>query len=173
MVDPDTLEDCGVGERGELWLRGQSILRGICGRGESEVFEPGGWFRTGDLGYTSEGGHIWYTGRLDDMFKVSGASVYPSEVEAALRSVPGVREAHVTNVAGPKGSLVAALVVGDDSGSAFTEQDLPVQARERLSAFKVPKVWLVTTDPAVVPRSATAKVDIARLRTLLTEQAEL
>ena len=65
-------------------------MRGICGRVRSDVFTVDGSYRTGDLGRLDADGYLWYSGRLDDMVKVKGATVYPSEVEAALRSVTEV-----------------------------------------------------------------------------------
>jgi acyl-CoA synthetase (AMP-forming)/AMP-acid ligase II len=145
----------GEGPDGEIWLRGPHLMRGICGRPRSEVFTPDGWYRTRDLGRIDEDGYLWYLGRLDDMFKVRGATVYPSEVEAALRAIPGVAQAFVTDV----GDQVGALVV-----SARAHAELAAEAKACLSAFKVPTVWLVTPDPAAVPMTPTGKVDTARLR---------
>jgi acyl-CoA synthetase (AMP-forming)/AMP-acid ligase II len=110
-------------------------------------------------------GYLWFRGRLDDMFKVKGATVYPAEVEAALREVAGVQEAHVAAVPGADGTdAVGALVV-----SAVPLDELAAAARARLSAFKVPTHWLVTRDARDVPMTATAKVDKTALQALLRE----
>ena len=85
IVDPDTGATVAAGEVGELQLRGRNLLRGICGKERSEVFTADGWFPTGDLAVIDADGYVFFRGRRDDMFKVKGASVYPSEVEAALR----------------------------------------------------------------------------------------
>ncbi len=155
IADPETGEECAVGDEGEIWLRGPNLFRGICGRPRSSVFTPDGFFRTGDRGRVDEAGYLWYRGRLDDMFKVSGASVYPSEVEAALRSVDGVRQAHVTDVEGAGGRAeVGALVITDE-----TAESVRAAVRDRLSAFKVPTRWVVTRESAQVPTSATGKID--------------
>ena len=98
------------------------------------------------------------------MFKVSGASVYPSEVEQALRSLGGVTAAFVTNVPGAEGNRVGAVVVG---GTATTAEALRRAARSVLSTFKVPTVWKVLDSEDAVPRSTTGKVDVAGLRELL------
>ena len=75
-----------------------------------------GRIRTGDLGRLDADGYLWYSGRLDDMVKVKGATVYPSEVEAALRSVDEVSQAYVTDVSGDDGRPeIAALVITDAS----------------------------------------------------------
>jgi acyl-CoA synthetase (AMP-forming)/AMP-acid ligase II len=88
------------------------------------------------------------------MFKVKGASVYPSEVETALRSVAGVRQAFVTDIEGPTGAQVGALVV-----TSLAADDLDDAVRSRLSSFKVPTFWFVTAQPEDVPRTASDKVD--------------
>lgn len=157
-----------AGEQGEIWLRGPNLMRGICGRPHAEVFTPDGWYRTGDLGRLDADGYLWYAGRLDDMVKVAGATVYPAEVEAALRAVDAVRQAHVTDVPGDGGRrAIAALVV-----TAAPLADVVDAVRERLSAFKVPTRWLVTADAGMVPMLATGKVDKAGLQRLLAEEAE-
>ena len=74
------------------------MMRGICGRTRAEVFDAEGYYATGDLGTLDEDGYLWYAGRRDDMFKVKGATVYPTEVESGLRSIPGVSQAFVTDV---------------------------------------------------------------------------
>jgi acyl-CoA synthetase (AMP-forming)/AMP-acid ligase II len=95
------------------------------------------------------------------MFKVSGATVYPSEVEQALRTIDGVENAFVTEVSG----AVGAVVVGNT-----TVEDLHTGARKRLSSFKVPTVWLTVKSDDDIPRGTTGKVDVRRLRDLLREQ---
>jgi acyl-CoA synthetase (AMP-forming)/AMP-acid ligase II len=163
IVDPDTGREVPAGQDGEIWLRGGHLLRGICGRLRSSVYTQDGAYRTGDLGHLDEDGYLWSSGRLDDMVKVKGATVYPSEVEAALRAVDGVREAHVTDVADGSGRrAVGALVVTEEPMDAVR-----IGARARLSAFKVPTLWLTTPDVDAVPVLASGKVDKAALQRLL------
>jgi acyl-CoA synthetase (AMP-forming)/AMP-acid ligase II len=102
------------------------------------------------------------------MFKVSGATVYPSEVEKALRTIDGVSGAFVTNVPDAGRDRVGAMVAGD----ALTVQQVRDQARALLSSFKVPTVWLLVPGPDAVPRGATGKVDKRRLRELLIEMID-
>ncbi|CUU60683.1 Acyl-CoA synthetase (AMP-forming)/AMP-acid ligase II [Parafrankia irregularis] len=174
IVDPDTGTAVPPGDEGEIRLRGPNVMRGIIGRSHGEVFDADGFYRTADRGALDADGYLWYRGRLDDMFKVSGATVYPMEVEAALRALPGVADAYVTDLpAGDPGGVggagareVAAVVVS----SAHDPDQLTEQARARLSSFKVPTRWLVLGDPHRVPRLASGKVDINALRLLLTEE---
>jgi acyl-CoA synthetase (AMP-forming)/AMP-acid ligase II len=168
IVDRDTGLEMNGSEQGEIWIRGRNLLRGICGRARSSVFTVDGYYRTGDLGHLDADGYLWYAGRLDDMFKVKGASVYPSEVEAALRSVDTIWQAHVTDVVGDDGRLeVGALVVTD-----APIEDVITAVKDRVSAFKVPSRWHVTPDVREVPMLATGKVDKAALRALLRSKED-
>jgi acyl-CoA synthetase (AMP-forming)/AMP-acid ligase II len=135
------------------------------------VFGPDGFYPTADRGVLDRDGHLWYRGRLDDMFKVKGATVYPTEVVAALRDVPGVSDAFVTDLVDGDGTRqVAALVVaGGDGYGDDRFADLVAQASTRLSSFKVPTRWLVLPDAHLVPRLASGKVDVHALRQLLRD----
>jgi acyl-CoA synthetase (AMP-forming)/AMP-acid ligase II len=155
-------EPVPTGSVGMIQIRGPHTLRGICRRSREELFTADGFYPTGDLGHLDEHGFLFYHGRSDDMFKVSGATVYPGEVERALRAIDGVDSAFVTNVPGPKGERVGAAVVC----RALTPEQLRSSARALLSAFKVPTVWLLL-ESHDVPRGGTGKVDIHRLRDML------
>jgi len=169
IVEPETGIELAAGQQGEIWLRGPNLLRGICGRVRSSVFTADGSYRTGDLGRLDQDGYLWYIGRLDDMVKVKGATVYPSEVEAALLSLDAVREAHVTDIAGAIGLReVGALVVSDAS-----VEEIRQAVRDRLSTFKVPTRWLVTEESKVVPLLASGKIDKPALQHLLQAEARL
>ena len=166
IVEPESGTELPAGQQGEIWLRGPNLLRGICGRVRSSVFTADGSYRTGDLGRLDEDGYLWYIGRMDDMVKVKGATVYPSEVEAALLSLDAVRQAYVTDIAAAVGPReVGALVVSNASMEAIHRA-----VRDRLSAFKVPTRWLVTEESEVVPLLASGKVDKTALQRLLQSE---
>jgi acyl-CoA synthetase (AMP-forming)/AMP-acid ligase II len=162
ITDPDTAQPSPAGEPGEVRLRGPNVMRGICGRTKDEVFDRDGYYRTGDLGALDADGYLWYRGRLDDMFKVKGATVFPSEVEAALRSIDGVRLAYVTNVPAGGVNRVGAALVAERA-----LDEIAAESRARLSSFKVPTVWFVTTDDTDVPMLASSKVDRSGLQEML------
>jgi acyl-coenzyme A synthetase/AMP-(fatty) acid ligase len=156
ILDPD--ED-GLGE---IALRGRNVMRAICGRSREEVFDADGFYASGDLGVLDADGYLWFHGRRDDMFKVNGATVYPSEVEAALRAIDGVQQAHVTNVTTDQREAVGALVV-----TSMALDDVAREVRARLSAFKVPSWWLLVDSGDDVPLTATAKVSKPALQEML------
>jgi acyl-CoA synthetase (AMP-forming)/AMP-acid ligase II len=161
IVDPDTGRPVPAGTIGMIQIRGPHTLRGICRRSREELFTPDGYYPTGDLGHLDDDGFMFYHGRSDDMFKVRGATVYPGEVEQALRTIGGVKNAFVAEVSG----AVGAVVICDT-----TIEHLRTTARKRLSSFKVPTVWLLVDSDEDIPRGSTGKVDIPGLRSLLHEQ---
>jgi len=162
IFDAESGGRCPPGVDGEIAVRGPNVMRGICGRSRTETFDADGYYHTGDLGALDSDGFLWYRGRIDDMFKVSGATVYPSEVEAALHRVDGVRQAFVTNIQGPDGDQVGALVV-----TSLTPDALDGTIRSSLSSFKVPTLWYVTESSEDVPRTASDKVAKPALQALI------
>jgi acyl-CoA synthetase (AMP-forming)/AMP-acid ligase II len=163
IVDPDSGEPVPAATIGIIQIRGPNTLRGICRRSREEVFTADGFYSTGDLGHLDGEGFMFYHGRSDDMFKVRGATVYPSEVEQALRAIDGVQNAFVTDVAGQVGAVVIA-------GEPIDR--LRTAARKLLSSFKVPTVWLLVDSDDGIPRGGTGKVDVAALRQMLTTRIE-
>jgi acyl-CoA synthetase (AMP-forming)/AMP-acid ligase II len=162
VFDPESGYLCAPGVDGEIAVRGPNVMRGICGRTRAETFDVDGYYHTGDLGNLDDDGYLWYRGRRDDMFKIKGATVYPSEVEDALRAIDGVHQAFVTDVQGPSGRQVGALVV-----TAKTAGVLEVEVRAGLSSFKVPSLWHLTESLEDVPRTASGKVAQPALRALI------
>ena len=168
IVATESGDTCAAGEQGEIHIRGANMMRGICGRPWAEIFTKDGYYPTGDLGYLDQEGYLFYVGRADDMFKVKGASVYPAEVEDALRAIPGVSQAYVTNVTDEEGhdQVGAAVVLHDPADTAH----LAEEARARLSAFKVPTLWAVLVSTNEVPTLVTGKVDKEGLQGLLASK---
>src|SRR3954470_11817620 len=160
IVAPDTGRPVPAGTIGMIQLRGPHTLRGICRRSREELFTPDGYYPTSDLGHLDDDGFMFYHGRSDDMFRVSGATVYPNEVEQALRTIDGVENAFVTEVSG----AVGAVVISDN-----TAEQLRTAARKLLSSFKVPTMWLLVDSDDDIPHGSTGKVDVRRLRELLSE----
>jgi acyl-CoA synthetase (AMP-forming)/AMP-acid ligase II len=170
MVDLDTGVAVAPGETGEIQLRGPNLMRGICGRTRAEVFTEDEFYPTGDVGHLDRDGFLFLTGRRDDMFKVRGATVYPSEVEGALHALPSVRRAYVVDVAGANGGTeVAAVVVLTDAASDTAVERLASEAKARLSSFKVPTRWRIV-GPDDVPMTTTGKIDKTGLQRLFDRE---
>jgi acyl-CoA synthetase (AMP-forming)/AMP-acid ligase II len=100
VVDPVTLADRPVGERGEVLVAGSRIMKGYWRKPEqtAEVMLPGGWLRTGDGGSFDADGFLYLHDRLKDVIVSGGENVYPAEVESVMTSHPAVAEVAVVGV---------------------------------------------------------------------------
>ena len=163
IADLETQQEAAVGETGALQFRSPNLMRGICGRERRNLFTPDGWFDTGDLGRMDADGFLFFVGRQDDMFKVKGATVYPSEVEEALMSIPGVRRAFATDIDVDGVKAVGAAVLAE-ADATLDPSALKLAARDRLSAFKLPVRWWILASMEDIPLMGSAKVDKAALR---------
>jgi acyl-CoA synthetase (AMP-forming)/AMP-acid ligase II len=163
IVDPDTGASCGVGELGELWFRGPFLMEGYYGRERHETFTPDGWYRTGDLFHVDDEGFFYFTGRRGDMIKTGGANVSPREVEAAITDATGLA-AHVVGLEdAERGQVVAAALRLPDGRPAPDLDELRSALRSRLSAYKVPRRYLVLAEDDV-PMLSSGKLDAVGLR---------
>lgn len=128
------------GEIGELWVRSPGQMLGYWNDVEaSRAALAGGWLRTGDLGRRGSRRRLWLVSRVKEMIKVGGYSVFPAEVEAALREHPDVAQAVVVGVPHPVKGAVAAAAVVLHAGRTLGEGELLAWARGRLAAYKAPR----------------------------------
>ena len=70
-----------VGERGEIAVKGPTLMLGYLGIPLDETLDDEGYFRTGDGGYVDEAGRLFWEGRLNDIIKTGGANVSPVEID--------------------------------------------------------------------------------------------
>ncbi|MFJ2605329.1 SDR family NAD(P)-dependent oxidoreductase [Streptomyces sp. NPDC087425] len=155
VVDPETGADVPTGEEGEVWVSGPNVMLGYHNLPEvtAEVLRDGR-YRTGDLARRDAAGYLWITGRRNDVIIRGGENVHPTEIEAVLARVPGVREAAVTGAAHEEfGQVPVALVVPEADGVDCA--DLFARCRRDLAHFKVPVE--IRTVPAL-PRTPTGKI---------------
>jgi len=138
-IRDDAGNELGIGEIGEICVRGPQVMRGYWNRpDETAQVMLGDWLRTGDIGRMDEEGFVYIEDRKKDMILVSGFNVYPNEVEAVAATHPGVLE--VAAVAQPderSGEVVALFVVKKDPN--VTEQQIIDHCRKELTGYKVPK----------------------------------
>ena len=168
IVDPGTGVELPAGETGEIWVRGYSLMLGLLGRDPAEVFEPGGWYRTGDSGHLDADGHLYFEGRMGTVVKAAGANVAPREVELAIEQQPGVMHAFVVGVpaADGRGEAVAAAVVARPDADVSPEE-LRARLRTEMASYKVPRHVAVFADQQDLPWLESGKIDLQALRRLL------
>lgn len=145
-----------VGEVGEVAIDGRGVMREYWNRPEAnEAVRSGRWFRTGDLGRMDEDGDLWIVGRLKELIIRGGYNVYPSEVEDVIYSHPAILECAVIGIPDERlGEEVAAVIVFKP-GQAADLSELRSWLEQRLSAYKIPRVYQVSD---ALPKGATGKI---------------
>ena len=134
-----------------------------------QVFDDDGWFDTGDVVHRVEGdARLFFSGRTTELIKSAGASVSPKEVEAVLDEFEDVRHSFVIGMEDDeRGEAVVAVVVPADP-ERFDPVDLDARARTALSAYKVPRRYVVVGDNDI-PLLATGKLDRRRLTAMVRD----
>ncbi|HEX6918317.1 MAG TPA: long-chain-fatty-acid--CoA ligase [Phycicoccus sp.] len=158
VVDPeDPTADRPRGERGELLIRGPQVFSGYWQQPEEteRVLLADGWLRTGDIVVVDEDGFVTIVDRIKELIITGGFNVYPSEVETALRKVPGVADAAAVGlpIEGGGEEVVAAVVA--EPGAELDPEAVREACREHLAAYKVPRRVVVVDE---LPRSLIGKV---------------
>jgi long-chain acyl-CoA synthetase len=149
---------------GELVIKGPQVMQGYWNRpDETEDVLRDGWLYTGDIAEVDEEGYFKIVDRKKDMIIVGGFNVYPRDVEEILYQNPKILEAAVIGVRSAKsGEQVKAFIVLK-SGQTATEDEVEAFCRERLTAYKVPKLYEFRAD---LPKTMVGKV----LRRALAEE---
>ena len=163
IVDPENpSHEVPEGEVGELIARGPQVFSRYWNQDDetAEVFTQDGWLRTGDLVQVRDG-FIYMADRRKEMINSSGFNVYPSQVEEAVRSMPGVLDVAAVGVpAGESGEDVVAAVVLE-AGASVTLNDLRKWAEKSLAHYALPRQIVVMTE---LPRSQLGKVMRKKVR---------
>jgi len=150
------------GEPGDLYIHGPSAALMYWGnRAKSRETFQGGWTKSGDKYVKNADGSYTYSGRSDDMLKVSGIYVSPFEVEATLVQHPAVLEAAVIGVPDAEGLTKTKAFVVLKAGAAATEEELKAFVKDKLAPYKYPRQIAFVPD---LPKTATGKIQRYRLR---------
>jgi fatty-acyl-CoA synthase len=162
VIDPDTGAELGVNEAGEIVMHGPTLFEGYWNNPEATAaafIEIDGkrFLRSGDIGHFDEDGYFYVTDRLKRMINASGLKIWPAEIESLLYGHAAVQEACVISARDPhRGETVKALVVLRPAArGTLTPQQLVDWSRERLSAYKVPRL-IEFVD--ALPKTATGKI---------------
>ena len=163
-VDQLSGADLPRGREGELVARGPIVSPGYFEQPEvtAAATMPGGWLRSGDLGFVREDGALVLTGRAKDVYKCGGELVMPAEVEACLTRRPDIAQAYVVGVPDARmGEVGCAWVVPAEQAKP-DPQEVIGYCRAELARFKVPAYVLFTTADRL-PLTVSGKVQKFRL----------
>lgn len=158
----DDVSPVAAGEPGQIAFRGPQMCDGYYNQPEETAAAiRDGWFYTGDVGKMDEDGFLYIVDRTKDMIVAGGFNIYPRDIEEVLYDHPAVLEACTVGVPDEyRGETVKAFVVLKDGASA-NEKELDAWCRERLTSYKVPKIYEFMGD---LPKSAVGKILRRELR---------
>ena len=152
----------GIGEVGELCVRGPQVMKGYWQRPEetAKVISASGWLHTGDMAKMDERGFFYIVDRKKDMILVSGFNVYPNEIEDVIATHPGVLEVAAVGVPDDKsGEAVKVVIVKKDP--ALTAEDVKAHCKVSLTGYKLPRYVEFRSE---LPKSNVGKILRRELR---------
>lgn len=163
IVDAENKEkELAIGEIGEIVVKGPQIMMGYYKKPKetAEVLIDG-WLYTGDIGRFDHDGYLTIVDRKKDVIIASGYNIYPVEIDEVLFEHPEIMEACAIGVPDEyRGETVKAFIVVQD-GETLTEEEVITYCREKLAAYKVPKIIEFMDE---LPKSAVGKILRRELR---------
>ena len=165
IVD-DQGNDIHATDPGEILVQGPNVFSCYWNNETATraVFRDG-WFCTGDMGRRDEDGFVYIVGRKVEMIISSGENIYPVEVERALQTLPGIKEAAVVGIPDPKrGEVVGAFIIPNRE-MQMSEADIINALSGKIANFKVPKRIFIVDE---FPRNQSGKV----LKRILKKRVE-
>jgi fatty-acyl-CoA synthase len=171
IVDPLSGEVVPRGARGEIAVKGPTLMLGYIGVPPDESFDAQGFFRTGDGGFVDARGRLVWEGRLNDIIKTGGANVSPVEVDGVLAACPGLKVSQTVGVPHETlGEIVVACVV-PHADAKIDEAGVRDFLKQNLASYKIPRrVLFVREDELSL--TGTAKVKLGELRALAQKKLE-
>lgn len=157
IVDPATGEALPPGQRGELWLRGPTIMKGYVGddKATSETFHSEGWLKTGDLCYFDSNGFLFIVDRLKELIKYKAYQVPPVELEHLLHSNPEIADAAVIPYPDEEAGQIPMAFVVRKPGSNITEDEVMDFIAKQVAPYKkIRRVAFINS----IPKSTAGKI---------------
>ena len=171
VLDPETLEECAVGEEGEMCCRGYNIMKGYYKDPEATnlMIDKNGFLHSGDLGTKGIDGNYRITGRIKDMIIRGGENIYPAEIEAYLYNMPEIEAVEVIAVPSRKyGEEVGAFIILKKD-KYLEADDIKNFCKGNISRYKIPK-YIFFVDQ--YPLTASGKIQKYKLRDLAVDMLQ-
>ncbi|KAL5748299.1 hypothetical protein ACOSQ2_025596 [Xanthoceras sorbifolium] len=157
IVDPVTGEALPPGHRGELWLRGPTIMKGYVGdeKATAETLDSEGWLKTGDLCYFDSDGFLFIVDRLKELIKYKAYQVPPAELEHLLHSNPEIADAAVIPYPDEEAGQIPMAFVVRKPGSKITEAQVIYFIAKQVAPYKkIRRVAFINS----IPKSPAGKI---------------
>jgi acyl-CoA synthetase (AMP-forming)/AMP-acid ligase II len=143
IFDPDSGVVLPRGQRGEIGIKGPTLMLGYIGKTLEETFDGEGFFCTGDGGYVDAAGRLFWEGRLTEIIKTGGANVSPAEIDAVIGTFPGVKLTQTVGVPHETLSEMVVSCIVPQEHKTLDADALRDFLKQRLASFKVPREILV------------------------------
>jgi acyl-CoA synthetase (AMP-forming)/AMP-acid ligase II len=155
IINPSTLEDVGLGEEGELIVRGPLLMQGYHNKpAETAAAVRKGWYHTGDLARSDPAGYLTITGRIKELIIRGGQNIAPAEIEEVVVRHPQVRDCAVVGIKHEAlGEVPCLFVVPKEDG--LDVASLMEHCRVHLSAYKIPETTHLVAE---IPRTGSGKI---------------
>ncbi len=162
FVNIDTGQPVGIGENGELQVKGAQVMTGYYNDADASAsaFQDG-WLRTGDVGHMDEDGYVFLVDRIKDLIISSGFNVYPRTIEEALMTHDAVEETNVIGVPDDYRGEAPVAFVKLRAGASISEEDLKEFISERLNKIEMPKEIIFKAE---LPKTLIGKLSKKELR---------
>jgi len=148
--------DVPDGERGELIMRGPTVMAGYWNKPEAtDEAMRDGWFHTGDIAVKDSDGYFFIVDRKKDLIIRGGYNVYPRELEEVIYAHPAIREAAVVGVPHDILGEEVAAVVALKQGAELEPDALRAYMNERVAAYKYPRIVCIVDE---LPKGPTGKI---------------
>jgi len=158
VVDVETQEDVGPGQRGEIWVRGPQVMRGYLNRPDAtaDTIDGDGWLHTGDVAKIDDEERVYIVDRVKELIKYKGYQVAPAELEALLQSHPKIADAAVIPSPDEEaGEVPKAFVVKAPDNDDLTAAEVMGFVAERVAPQKKVRRVDFTDD---IPKTASGKI---------------
>ena len=164
IVDPETGNDLGQDEDGEIWVRGPQVMPGYLNNetATANTIDADGWLHTGDVGHIDADGHFTIVDRLKELIKYKGFQVPPAELEALLVTHPAVADAAVIGIADDEAGELPKAFITLREGAEASAEDIQQFVADKVATYK--QIRLLEFIPEI-PKSASGKI----LRRLLRD----
>ncbi len=166
IVDPATGSSLGVGDDGEIWVRGPQVMKGYLNNEAATraTIDENGWLHTGDIGHIDDDGHLFVVDRLKELIKYKGFQVPPAELEALLLTHPDIADVGVIGLPDEEAGEIPAAYVVLKPGRDTSAADIQRFVADNVANYKqVRKLMFVDA----IPKSPSGKI----LRRVLRDQA--
>lgn len=165
IFDPDTGEELGPNQQGEICCRGYNVMKGYYNDPQAtrEAIDEDGWLHSGDLAVKTEDGYYKITGRIKDMIIRGGENIYPREIENFLYNMPEIEMVEVVGLPDEKYGEIVGAFIKLKEGASLTEEEVRDFCRGKIARYKIPKHVFFVDD---FPKTASGKIQKYKLREL-------